>query len=196
MPRIHHRSLLAVCFLVASSAELWAAQPVKLATALETALRTEIVPAYQQGNALLVLQKFSALLPRITEPQVLAMDALLAEDDLPGVGRMIVDSRLALVEQNFADQLPKPHPREALLAVPEFQRRIDETLALRGTHPAFTNPLPAVESFDEYEKLFWDIQALQQRLLNAARTADHGRHLVASMKTGHPRRFLGPAAVV
>jgi hypothetical protein len=142
MSRIRSLLLLLVgSLLSAGGAATYAAPPVKLAPALETALRTEIVPAYQQGNALLVLQKFSALLPRLTEPQVLAMDALLAEDDLSGVGRMIVDSRLALVEQNFAHQLPKPHPREVLLAVPEFQRRIDETLALRGTHPSFANPM-------------------------------------------------------
>lgn len=117
MSRIRNLVLLwAWGVLSVGSVVTFGAPPVKLAPALETALRAEIVPAYQQGNALLVLQKFSALLPRLTEPQILAMDALLMENDLPGVGRIIVDSRLALVEQNFADQLPKPHPREVLLA--------------------------------------------------------------------------------
>jgi hypothetical protein len=173
--------------LAVSCAVAFGAPPVKLSTALESALRTEIVPAYQQGNALRVLEKFSTLLPRISEPQIAAMDALLAENELPSVGRMLVEARLAMVEQKLADQLPKAHPREVLLVVPEFQQGIAETLAVRADHPLFGNSLPQPASFEEYERLFWEAQMLQQRLLAAAQVAEHGRQLVLSMKGANLR---------
>lgn len=156
---------------------------VDLPSTVRTALQSEIAPACRDGNSLAALKKLTSLLPRLSDSQLTAVDAWLEEHHLPKADALIVDTRLALVQHNQTQQLPKPNAREVALIVPEIERRIERTLTDAQKHPAMVRPLPRPESLMGYEKPLYDLDMLARQVETAVRSSQYGQQVFESAAT-------------
>lgn len=144
---------------------------------LQTALQNEIAPHWERGDAVGALEKLAGVLPRMNDAQLAEMDQWLAEKSLPSVAAMLVDTRLAMVQQNLNRQMPRLGARELALVLPEIGKRIEAVVAECRDHRAMARPLPNPAAWPEYEKLLYELRMLGQQVDGAVRLAQFERDL-------------------
>jgi hypothetical protein len=108
---------------------------------------------------------------------VLLAAAAVAPDDTPPPDPMI-DTRLKLIEQGLARQMPPLPSRDALLLLAAIKERTDQFLNTAKADPVFATTLPT--TLDDFEKRFWSIHVLSNQLTNAARFVDAAPGLKSS----------------
>lgn len=141
-------------------------------------LNEEVIPAHRQQNSAELLSALAPLVARINEAQLAAVDAHLADRQIPSVSELLAAARLALAEQNLQTESPPPKPRELALTVRGLKARLNEVLALYRTEEAFDDGAPLPVNLAEFEYRFWDMHVLENRLANALRMARYAQTLV------------------
>lgn len=173
-------ALLATSMSLAATAR--AADPprrVALTKAQKTALEQSVIPAVMVGDPAAVMASLSPFAAKLSEAHEAAADELLAERGLPSVSELLVENRLALVEQNRASGLPAPQGRELPLTVRGLNDAIQELIDLRTTHAAFRD-VAANADFAQFEERLWGMHVLSNRLEGGARLARYAKQLVDS----------------
>ena len=168
------------------------AETVKQATvtkAHQAILNDEVIPAWHQGSALAVLQSLSAVVAKLDEARIKAIDDYLDEQGLPPAGEVLANARLILVEQNLTASLPKPEPRELVLSLEAIIKKIETELDKVDAHPALEEKQPTIRSLRDYEALFWQYHVLDNRLLMAGRIANYANRLSAAANKLTKKKF-------
>ncbi len=124
----------------------------------------QVVPAYQQGDSVALLLAASPLAKRLGASREAEIDKLLGEHDVPPLGELLAEARLALIHQRAAGAVPEPTASEIQLVVPALHVRITRTLDLAKNHAVMANPLPIARDFDEYKQMLWDAHVLKNQL--------------------------------
>ncbi|MBW3541018.1 MAG: hypothetical protein KY476_12165 [Planctomycetes bacterium] len=151
-----------------------------------------LVHAYHGGNVAGVLETLVPMLPRLTEAQIEGLDAALGDEGIPPVRRLLVEARLALVQQNLASSLPEPEIRERLLLLRAVAEHIDEWLRETREHPLVTGSEPPARSMTEFERQLWEIHVLRNKLLSALRTSAYGTTLAQGVTERQKERLTPP----
>ncbi len=165
--------------------QLWTAslvtaqvRPDLVAEKLQRSVEDEIAPAYQDGDSRRTLELLCELTKKLAEDQRQVLDGILASAGMPTTGELMVQSRLTLVRQGQGAGLPKPHLREALLAIPLLRDEARNALDDAKQHAVMQASLPHPGGLDEYERLFWEIHVLENRLRSACDLCDYGAAFV------------------
>lgn len=160
-----------------------AAKPLpKLSNRIESLIEQKILPAYQRGDRLELLKALSSATARMKSAQLEAFDEHLRTLSMPPAGRLMVDGYLSLLTQGQANDLPNPDLRQVLVMLPDLDARINDVIVEVDRSAATLEPLPKLETLEDYESLFWEIHVLQNKLKNAANYARYGAKLVADSK--------------
>lgn len=157
--------LLAVGWTFSSA---WGAEPAKGATLTKAQLKVlqeELLPAHQSGDMAGVIRAANGLAAKLDPAHRIAADKALADQGLPPLSDLIIDTRVRLVEQGLGKSAPPVQPREALQLLTTLKARIDKLLADGNTHPCFKDKQPA--TLDEYEQLFWKMHVFSNQFTSA-----------------------------
>jgi hypothetical protein len=148
-----------------------------LPQAVETVLRNEVAVRWFRGDSPGAVEKLTFLLPRLTDVHLAAVDEWLDQNSLPSAGAMIVQTRLAMVQQNLGRRLPRPHPREVALVLPEIAKRTDAVLSECRAYESMKRPLLHPVVLGEYEGLLYELRTATSRLQAAVRMAEYAQEL-------------------
>ncbi len=140
-------------------------------------VESQVLPAYYRGNTAAVLESLSQLTRRMSDKQVAELDEVLARQDVPPAGELLVRARLSLLRQN-ARRLPKPAVREVLITLAHIHRQLEGLLAESAGHAIMGKSLPEVAAMSDYEAILWDTHVLEQRLQTATGLAQYAAALV------------------
>ncbi len=174
-------ALVVGCLLTRLSAS--AADPALAKRHVEV-LNQEVIPAYQRGNPLQVLQTLSPILGRLDDERIALADEVLRQQNVPPISKLLADARRTLVEQGLENTLPKPTLREVAIVAPRLAAEIKDIVADISLHPAMVNPPPRYKVVAKYEHLFWQIHVMQNRLINARRLAQYTDQFVRQLRAG------------
>jgi hypothetical protein len=158
-----------------------AADPV-LIKRHEATLMNEIVPAYQRGDSLAVLEAASALVGKLDEARMKLANDVLRKEDVPELDKLLADARRLLVEQGDWKRLPKPTIQELAIVVPRLQADTAAVLADAARFATMKDPLPRFDLPSEYQALFWESHVLDNRLTNAGTLALYTDSLVRQLR--------------
>ena len=145
-----------------------------------------VTQAYFQGDSFRVWQVLSPAVARMKGSQVKKLDQALAAREIPSVGRLLVEARMKLVQQNLWRSLPQPKLRERMLALQGLHEQIQEKLKSTADHPLVAGTAPKPKTFAEFKKMLWDIHVLQNQFQTTERKA---RYAVV-LANGIPQRAL------
>jgi hypothetical protein len=144
-------------------------------------VQTELLPAYQGGEPLTLLNLVNGQLARWTDPQIAGINQLLAELKAPTLDKMLTDARMNLVRAGIANKGPEPTARETAIVLREIKRRIEEILNTAQKIKLMQEPLPQPKSLTEFRDLLWDAHVQNNELINADGLAQQG-HLITQSK--------------
>ena len=156
-------------------------KPAKLTPKQIAFVKNELIPAFQSGEPLSILNLVSGQLSRWTDPQIAGMNHLLAEQQAPTLDKMITDARMNLVRVGMADKGPEPTAREAAIVLREIKRQIEEILKLAQGIELMKDPLPKPKDMMEFRDLLWAAHVQNNQLINADALASLG-HLTTQSK--------------
>jgi hypothetical protein len=148
-----------------------------------------VTAAWFQGNSAAALSTLVPLIARLDGKQLAAVDARLAERNVPPAGQLLADARLALVQQGLADQLPKVQVREAVLVLPALEEEAIRALDLKKRSAVMVDPLPMAATVEEYEHLLWDVHVLRNRLEASLRAAQYTARVAQSVNRQQAARL-------
>ncbi len=169
-----------------------AIKPAKLTPNQIRFVKNEILPAFQAGEPLTLLNLVSAQMPRWTDPQIAGMNQLLAENDAPTLDRIITDVRMNLIRVGMADSGPEYSAREAAIVLRELKRQADEIVAQVEKLELMQDPLPQPKSLMEFRDHLWTAHVQNNQLINASGLAHQGK-LLTQAKVVTKARSTTPA---
>lgn len=185
--------------ILALSIRSWAADPPKqngLTKSQQAVVDEQVIPAWQQDSPLAVLQSLSPVIAKMDDARIEMLDRYLEDQGIPTSGELLANSRLVLVEQNLALALPKPEPRELVLALKALIAKIEREMSECGKHATLTGVVVPQKSLKEYEQLFWDLHVLDNRLLTTTRIAGYADQLSAAVQKLSKKNFSDGQAKV
>jgi hypothetical protein len=156
-------------------------KPAKLTPKQIAFVKNELIPAYQSGEPLSILNLVSGQLQRWTDPQVAGINQLLAELEAPTLDKMITDARMNLVRVGMADKGPEATAREAAIVLREIKRQIEEILKVAQGIELMKDPFPKPKNLMEFRDLLWAVHVQNNQLINADGLATQG-NLIAQSK--------------
>jgi len=156
---------------------------------ISNTVEEQIVPAYRMGNRLDILHLLSDLTKRLDADELETLDDTLAGAGLPKAGEIMVSARLAMVQQNQTGTLPPAHQKDILLIIPVLRDESRAILKDARSHEVMQDPLPAPRQLEVYERLFWEIHVLDNRLRNAQEICEYGAKMVALGGKSRTRRL-------
>lgn len=127
-------------------------------------LESNFLPAWRQGDNLTVLTSLGKVVQRMSDDQVVELDELLADDQMPKSAQILVEARLSLLRQGMEKQLPKPGVRELLLTLDNIDKEIQKILDEVKVHGDALEKTTENETFEKYESMIWDSHVLEQKL--------------------------------
>ena len=173
---LKHLHLLVALFVFTSLAS------AKLPNRVRSDVTQQLIPAYFRGDTTDSLKLLSALVAKLDQEELAEVDALLEKGGVPAVGSLLLSVRFKAMLEGDHD-MPKPHVREASLALPVLRDRIEGVLSDVEQLPVLEDQIPEYESLDDYEQAFWEIHVAANRLRNAARMAQYGADSVNAALT-------------
>jgi hypothetical protein len=152
-----------------------AAEPrVAIPKKSQTLIEEQLLPAYRTGSPVDVATSAQRLFPQLTEKQLAAVNAELADIDMPPLADMFAESLLALVRSTGVGSVNNLDPRSLAAVVPSIRREVKFVLEDAKLHPAFEEPLSPPDSLREFEQLFWQVHVFEQRIANAVQLQQFG----------------------
>ncbi|MBC7853395.1 MAG: hypothetical protein IAF94_08170, partial [Pirellulaceae bacterium] len=161
-------------------------QPVPMAPAIKPAklnptqtryVKNELLPAFQAGEPLTLLNLVSSQMPRWTDPQIAGMNQLLGENDAPTLDRIVTDVRMNLIRVGMAESGPEYSAREAAIVLRELKRQAEEIVAQVEKLELMQDPLPQPKSLMEFRDYLWTAHVQNNQLINASGLAHQGKLL-------------------
>jgi hypothetical protein len=151
-----------------------------------------IVAAYYEGDSVGVREVLVPIVTRWRDEQIAAVDAALADRDIPSIRELLLAARMSLMRQNLTSALPEPGVRERLLTLEALREEWQGILQSKNEHPLLAGAVPEPQNLEEYEERAWDIHVLQNLLLTAERSTQYARELADGLSPS-ARRRLKPA---
>ena len=182
--------LVGLALIAAQTADAAPANSVELSKKQRTELLEQVVPAYRLGEPHQLLRSLSAAALKLNQARLPSANELLAEHGVPPIAQLLADTRLSLVQQGLAKQLPKPNPRELLLTLRALDDRIQPVLTATLAHAVMSDPLPAPKHMAAYKQLFWSVHVLENQLENVTDMAEYAERL-SKLGARLNRRSLG-----
>ncbi|MCE9527411.1 MAG: hypothetical protein K8R36_15315 [Planctomycetales bacterium] len=142
-------------------------KPAKLTPKQISFVKSELIPAYQSGEPINILNLVSGQLARWTDPQIAGMNQLLAELHAPTLDKMITDARMNLVRAQMTDKGPEATAREAAIVLREIKRQIEEILKTAQGIELMKDPFPKPKSMTEFRDQYWMAHVQNNQLINA-----------------------------
>lgn len=152
-------------------------KPAKLTPKQINLVKNELLPAFQAGEPLTLLNLVSSQMPRWTDPQIAGMNQLLGENDAPTLDRIVTDVRMNLIRAGVADSGPEYSAREAAIVLRELKRQADEIVAQVEKLELMKDPLVQPKSLTEFRDLLWVAHVQNNQLINASGLAHQGKLL-------------------
>ena len=140
-------------------------------------LEEDVIPAYNAGDSSALLDVLVAIVTRVESTRLKMLDELLEKRQLPSLAEMLVESRIALAQQDEMLKSRKPHWREIVVALPAVVKRVQEIQQVAQAHPAMSGQRLEPKNFMSYQELFWELHVLEQRLANAVRLLGYAADL-------------------
>ena len=182
--------LLLVTFLFPHQAT---AKNPKLSKRTIKLVKNVVVPAQHRGDLFKVVGTLSRLVGRLNDEQLRELDNILQSNGAPGAGELLAKSRLQLVLRNLQNRLPRPNLRELQVTLKAAKKLIDEDLEFaRKQAVSKKNYGSKVRRLSEFERIFWSIHVLKNRIRNSRRFVKYGLGLIRQVK-GTARRQLSDA---
>ena len=137
----------------------------------------EVIPAWEVGDTPMILQSLSRLTQKMDADQLQALDSELQAQGIPPAADVMTNARLTLIQQGFMD-LPAPHQREILLAIPFLRDSTRDLLAEIRRHAVMADPIDLPKSLAGYERLFWEVHVFENQIRSAIHICEYGGILV------------------
>lgn len=155
---------------------------------MQRAIETRLVPAFHNGNTVEVLEFIVGMARDVAPEQWPKIDRELKRHQLPGLGTLIVDSRLQLVKANYGGPLPDPTPMELELVLPALEAEVKKSIrsVLSPTRKRRGRLKSEQLTFDDYESAIWDTHVANNQLLTLLGMVTFGEELA---KTSAARRL-------
>lgn len=154
-------------------------------------LESNFLPAWRQGDNLTVLTSLGKVVHKMTNDQVVELNKLLDDDQMPKSAQILVEARLHLLQQGLEKQLPKPGLRELLLTLDNIDTEIQNVLEEVKVHSEKQEAATGNESFEEYESLIWESHVLEQKLESSITLTEYASFVLKS-KERYLKRELEP----
>jgi len=171
---IHRPSMLA-CILVTL---VWIAPSnAALSSRLEKVVNQQIVPAYQNDRIQVSVKILENLLAKLDTEDLSEINTILKEQGVPEIGEMMLEARIRqVVAQRMKPE--KISPREAAMAMPVLQARIEKLLVEVEKSGFLESELPDYATIKDYEDAFWEIHVATNKLQNAATMTKYGQSII------------------
>jgi len=158
-------ALMVILFVpLVSVAQRSANRRAELTGAQQSVLENEVIPAFQMGSPVAILNALQPLIKKINADQLAAADELLKSKGVPTIAELLSSSRIELVEQNQLGKLPPPRGQDLILTLKSIKDRLGELQALRKTNAIFNDKVPVPDTFLKFERRLWDMHVMQRRL--------------------------------
>ncbi len=154
-------------------------------------LESNFLPAWRQGDNLTILTSLGKVVQRMSDDQVVELDKLFADDQMPKSAQILVEARLHLLQHGLEKKLPKPGLRELLLTLDNIDAEIQMVLEEVKLHGEKLEAATGNESFEEYESLIWDTHVLEQKIGASITLAEYAV-FVRKIRDRFLRRELEP----
>jgi hypothetical protein len=139
-------------------------------------VKKELIPASQAGDPRALLALLSPQVAKLTPAHQEGMDALLAEEGVPSIARLLAQARLQQFRAKAEATGPELSLTETVLVLAESKKQIDELLANARKASFMAEPLPKPETLIAYRDVLFDVHVQKNELINA-------RELVEFCKT-------------
>ena len=174
---------------------LWAASLLTAAIAADAGVSPRVskiarsaAAAFHKGDSIRLWHDLAPAAEKLDDQHFASLQQELARRKLPGLGDLLVDIRMKLIQQNLAAALPAPGNRERLLLLEALEVRATKLLSETGQHPIITDPTQPA-NLGQYESLLWDVHVLHNRLLSAKRAALFAEQIAARFSPRQLKRI-------
>ncbi len=154
--------------------------PVRLTNQEKEVIFNQVIPTYRLSNPANLLKIVAPLAESMSERVHRGANQLLADKALPSIEFMLADARLALIQEDTSDRLPPPSRIELPALRKMLAERIQDVLNEQDAHAMMAAKIPTPKNLKEYEKLFREIDALNNRLISVRRFASYAKALTAN----------------
>lgn len=125
-----------------------------LSSRLEKVVNQQIVPAYQNDRIQVSVKILENLLAKLDTEDLSEINTILKEQGVPEIGEMMLEARIRqVVAQRMKPE--KISPREAAMAMPVLQARIEKLLVEVEKSGFLESELPDYATIRDYEDAFW-----------------------------------------
>ncbi len=152
-------------------------------------LENEFLPAWNVGNTFVVLESLNKAVRTMDEEQLAELDALLLKQGIPASGELLVESRLALLQQMSAKDLSKPGLRETALTFQYVRNEIDTFKESSSKLSSQLTEALSQPSFDKLESLLWDMHVMSQQAVTSIKQAEYAVELRAINRRFKPKQI-------
>jgi hypothetical protein len=146
-----------------------------------TFVKKELIPAAQAGDAGDLLELLSPQVAKLTDAHREGMDALLAEQSAPSIGRLLTAARLQLFRAKAEKTGPELSLPETVLVLTDTRKQIDELLAAVKKASFMSDPLPKPATLLEYRDLLFEVHVQKNQLTNARELVEFGKTVALAL---------------
>ena len=143
-------------------------------------LESVFLPAWNQGNNLMILKSLSKVVRKMSPEQIVELDEMLALQQIPNSGHVLVVARMHLMRQGRKKDVPRPGISELILTLESLDSEFESVFAdADDLYKRLANEVNEVDkaSFDDYEDLLWDNHVLEQKLIASISLAQYAAYM-------------------
>ncbi|HUE70924.1 MAG TPA: hypothetical protein VMP01_08540 [Pirellulaceae bacterium] len=144
-------------------------------------VKKELIPASQAGDPRALLALLSPQVAKLTASHQEGMDALLAEEGAPSIGRMLALARLQLFRAKAESAGPELSLAETVLVLAESKQQIDELLASAKKASYMADLLPKPDTLLGYRDLLFEVHVQKNELINARELVEFGKTVAIAL---------------
>ena len=153
---------------------LWAQA---LAPQQQSVLDAQIAPAYELGNAPVLINSINQLIANSDPAGIAGADRQLRETGKPALGEMLLEARVANMQRGGSFLEPKIQPKEVPLILVAFRGQVDELTDEIDSLTAMADELVQPAEISDYEDLFRSLQQTLARLDTAEKVVGQAPRL-------------------
>lgn len=140
-------------------------------------LETVFLPAWNQGDNLLILKSLSKVVSKMSPEEIAEVDELLAQQQIPNSAQVLVEARLHLLRQGRKKDLPRPGVGELVLTLENLDKEFENVIAEADKLSKRLKNEVDDASFNEFEALVWDNHVLEQKLMASITLAQYAAYI-------------------
>ena len=128
-------------------------------------LDQEVIPAYQRGQSIRMVERLSVLVSRMNRTQVAELDTYLLMKNLPTSGTLLVKARVAAAHHGLTKELPRASALETLLILESIKLESDNQVT--QSQDLIHKSDEIEHTFPAFEQALWDIHVTENEIRNA-----------------------------